>query len=103
MSDEAKKPAWEDELRAKELAKALKDIAEKGEEDPQCGNCGADVRSGDTFCWKCGNALEGMWLKTCKQCGTIFKTLRPKEREICNKCEGINRKPSSGPFGILRY
>jgi len=97
-----KPPIWQEELKAQELARKLKELAEKGKVILKCGNCNVDVKDGDTFCWNCGNALEGTWIKKCSQCGKLFKTVKPKERDTCNKCEGMNRRNGALP-GLFRY
>jgi len=99
-------PTWEDEIKSRNLARKLREQEEARkealEETRKCGNCGADVKMGDNFCWKCGNSLEGSWIKECKGCHRLFKTIRPKDREYCNRCEGEARKKANSG-GLIRY
>jgi len=101
-------PTWEDAVKAHNLALKLKADKERVEAEAnssrKCGNCGESVKVNDHFCWNCGHDLEGSWIKECKSCGRLFKTVKPKEREFCNRCEGSMRKEGDQNIpGLFRY
>jgi len=98
-------PTWEDKLKAENLARELKRVQDAKKADLEgsrkCGNCSVDVKANDSFCWNCGNPLEGKWVVPCKGCKRLFQTVKPKEREYCNKCESERRKKGGMP-GLFR-
>lgn len=99
-------PTWEEAMKAQNLARKLKakqlDIEAEAADSRKCGNCGESVKLNDHFCWNCSNALDGAWFKTCSICKRLFKTVKPKERDTCNRCEGKMRKEGKVP-GLFRY
>jgi len=99
-------PTWEEAVKARNLAQRLKakqqEDATKEADSRKCGNCGKPVKAADSFCWNCAHPLEGDWIKTCKICKRLFKTVKPKERDTCNRCEGKMRREQDVP-GLFRY
>jgi len=53
----------------------------------ECPFCKVEVEPHHNYCWSCGKALKGVFIKVCKSCGKPFKTTKPEARNRCNKCE----------------
>ena len=69
-----------------ESQQKAKEKEAKGAELKVCPFCKVDIEERDLYCWSCGKALKGVFIKVCSACGKPFKTSKPQERNVCNRC-----------------
>jgi len=62
-----------------------------------CRYCNKEINERDKFCWNCGKPVLGEWVIKCQNCGRLFKTVKPNERTICNRCEQERMRAGNTP------